>query len=486
MDKALLRELRAHCGDVPLLTIGTGITSSHLGDERNLREFILASETAEWLRAEGQNVLLLLIDDCLDPLNFRQLRVGVQKDAALMEAFEPYCGKPICDIPDPYGCHSSYALHFQSAFLRRLRQLEIFPSLINSALSYRRGLYTPYIRIVLEQQEEIHAFLRAEFGGYSLSHLFRVVCPGCGYMDATEIQASSLQEIAFQCARCGLQESRSPDQLRLKLNWKLDCAARWNIYRIDAEPFSKAYLDPRVGSYYVAAALSREFFGGKVAYPIHYGHVLMDRALSYRLLEMLPAGLFRRLFTQNRTTDIQINRENVIAAAQQYMMPEGVSYYDFVRQLLPLRCLENPVERTPEETRLVAQATCFSREILGTMPRLPLPTLEILWEIEPSVREQCWRLLGMAVGMRSKGECGYEAFKHHLIQQVNALGEQRQAVTGGIRRLLGQEQGLPLSRLLYTAPLDFLHLLHSMLHLDVERTKFPTHALTLKTLAAAN
>jgi len=412
--------------------------------------------------------------------------VGVQKEAALIEAFESYCGKPICDIPDPYGCHSSYALHFQSAFLRRLRQLEIFPSLINSALSYQRGLYTPYIHIILEQQEEIKAYLAAEFEGYSLSHLFRVVCPGCGYMDQVEIRASSRQEIAYRCLRCGLQESRPPEQLRLKLNWKLDCAARWNMYRIDIEPFSKAYLDPKVGSYYVSAALSRQFLGGKVAYPIRYGHVLMDRTFSYRLLEMLPAGLLRRIFTQNRTTDIHINRENIIAAAQQYTLPDGVSYYDFVRQMLPLRCLESVVEQTPEEMRLIAQATCFAREILGTLPRLPLPTLETLWEVEPAVREHCWRLLGMVVGMRGKGEWGYEAFKDHIIHQVNALGAQRHAVTQGIRRLLGQEQGLPLSRLLYTAPLDFLHMLHSMLALDVERTKYPAHALTRKPLTVAN
>jgi hypothetical protein len=93
----------------------------------------------------------------------------------------------------------------------------------------------------------------------------------------------------------------------------------------------------------------------------------------------------------------------------------------------------------------------------------------------------------MAVGMRDKGECSYEAFKDQIILHINRLGERRQAVTGGIRRLLGQEQGLPLSRLLYVTPLDYLHMLHTMLHLDVERIKYAAaRSVPPEPLAIAN
>ena len=70
----------------PVVTIATGATCAYLGDERNLREFLIADETARHLRAAGHAVFSLLIDDSLDPLNFRQLRVAVDKDPALIRA----------------------------------------------------------------------------------------------------------------------------------------------------------------------------------------------------------------------------------------------------------------------------------------------------------------------------------------------------------------------------------------------------------------
>ena len=32
---------------------------------------------------------------------------------------------PYCDIPDPYGCHNSYAEHFEKEFENRFKHLEL-------------------------------------------------------------------------------------------------------------------------------------------------------------------------------------------------------------------------------------------------------------------------------------------------------------------------------------------------------------------------
>ena len=121
MSKALLySEALCRFETKPIVTIAAGITCAYLGDERDLREFLIADETAKRLRAAGHTVFQLLISDSMDALTYRQLRVAVNKDAAMLEQYESWCGKPIGMLPDPWGCHSSYAAHFEHALCDRL------------------------------------------------------------------------------------------------------------------------------------------------------------------------------------------------------------------------------------------------------------------------------------------------------------------------------------------------------------------------------
>ncbi len=173
--------------DQPVVTIAAGATCAYLGDERNLREFLVADETARRLRRAGNTVFFLLIDDSLDPLNFRHLRVAVQKDPKLLEEFKHWCGKPIARVPDPWGCHDSYACHFEEELLGRLHHLGCHPTLITTAHLYERGMYAPYVRLVLERYDEILRFLQTRFEGYRPDKLFWVLCPNCRYIDETEI-----------------------------------------------------------------------------------------------------------------------------------------------------------------------------------------------------------------------------------------------------------------------------------------------------------
>ena len=70
--------------------IATGFTTALLGDERTLREFIIGDYVREKLERKGENVVLYLINDNYDPLNYRQLRIGVNKDEKLLKKFERY------------------------------------------------------------------------------------------------------------------------------------------------------------------------------------------------------------------------------------------------------------------------------------------------------------------------------------------------------------------------------------------------------------
>ena len=164
LDQLAQREFPAR----PII-VATGFSTCLLGDERTLREFVIGDQVRQALSNAGHNVLLYLINDTYDPLDYRQLRVGVNKDPGLIERYAPFCGMPIAEIPDPFGCHSSYADHFADAWMARLRSLDIHPVLIDSRRAYNRGHYATYIHQVLEQYAEIqesvaHTPIAAAYG----------------------------------------------------------------------------------------------------------------------------------------------------------------------------------------------------------------------------------------------------------------------------------------------------------------------------------
>src|SRR3990170_4605297 len=126
-DKKLIKILNERKKKVypKIITVSAGTTSSGLGDEGNLREFLLADTIVEYFREKGKNVFFYLFDDSFDPLTHPKLKIGVKKDGELIKKFEKYYGTPIKLIPDPYKCHKSYSTHFQKEIIARFHNLGI-------------------------------------------------------------------------------------------------------------------------------------------------------------------------------------------------------------------------------------------------------------------------------------------------------------------------------------------------------------------------
>jgi len=173
----LSNDVIALLSDRNTITVSTGATSAYLGDERNLREYLVADEAVKQLRSAGHVVHFLLFNDDLDALTFRQLRVAVKKDPLLIDEFEPFCGKPISDIRAPYGAPGSWSQYFQGELALRLHALDCHPTILNVSQMYAKGMYAPYIKQVLLHQDRILDYLAVNFAGYRPEKLFWPVCP---------------------------------------------------------------------------------------------------------------------------------------------------------------------------------------------------------------------------------------------------------------------------------------------------------------------
>lgn len=450
----------------PVVTIATGATCAYLGDERNLREYLIADETAKHLQHAGHTVFLLLFDDSLDPLDFRQLRVALNKDETLIERHKDWCGKPIGHLPDPWGCHDSYAGHFEHALLDRLHRLGSHPTLVSTAKLYAKGMYAPYVQIVLEQHDAILRFLEARFDGYHPEKLFWPICPDCGYMDEARLETCREGVVTIHCARCS-RETRLPlAEVRGKLNWKLDCAARWNMFHVDAEPFNKSYLEPKAGTFTIAQALSQEFFGGQTVLPLQYGLFKMEKAFSYTLLEALPPSLLRSFLTERPSSDLTLTRNHLLTIAERHEALPELSYLNVIKQLLPVWLL-TPERLSPQQRELMTHGVAFARHFLDADIRTHLPKREHFEDEEPAVLHGLHRLIGEVVCLRANVSLSWDAFFAEAKDLIASLGPHKKAILHRLRLLVGQQQGLPVARFLFLLSLDYLRLLEHLLDLHL-------------------
>lgn len=460
--------------DQRVVTVAAGTTCAYLGDERNLREFLVADEVVRQLRQEGHLVHFLLFDDNLDGLTFRQLRVAVDKDPEMIERWQPYCGMPISSIPDPWAKQSSFAAHFESVFLDRLAHLGCHPTLIGTSRLYEQGAYRPYVHTVFVRYAEILDYLHAEFPNYTPQQLFFPICPDCGHIDTTRILEYG-HEVVFDCSRCEKRFTAASDEIRGKLSWKLDHAAKWSMYNVDVEPFSLAYLEPQEGSYVIARALGNEFFGGRAPMPLRYGLVSMNKELGGKLLSSLPANVVRSIMTERWKTEVEITPDRVRLEASRHEVLPGVTYADAARQLVPT-WHAMPEALTAAERELVALGVAYHQNFLAGGLEIRFPARETVLAERPETLCAASRLLRDLNAARRRAGNDYEAFDGAAKSLIAGFGSESKAVVACVRKLVGQETGIPTRKLLFHLPVAYLELVQFIVELASRSPIPPTPA----------
>ena len=454
--------------------VATGFTTALLGDERTLREFVVGDHMRERVSGRGRTAVLILINDSYDALSEGQLRIGVNKDPALFERYRPFCGRPIAEVPDPFECHESYAAHFAEAWKERLHGLGIHPIVIDTYQAYRRGHYAPFLRTTFENHREIQNALATRFEDFTLRSVYRPQCPHCLCVDATRVQGIEAGLMRFDCERCGHGATSEIAEVRGKLSWKLDCAARWNLYGVDLEVFSKVHVAER-GTLSVSRFISREFFGGRIPVSVTYGQVLIDREVSHRLLEVLPPALLRKLLLTDLRRDLILTRDYVENFCQKTHVIAGMSYVDYVRRELPRRAMRAahpvgaarsngaPHRSDLDDPALIGHGLAFARFFYGRDHELRYPDVGAIASLDPATARALLDLIRYAVALREEGtlDAGVsEQIRSHMLQNPGG-----KASYHALRQLFRQPQGPSAAGLLASAPLEYLRLMEGILAL---------------------
>jgi lysyl-tRNA synthetase class 1 len=254
----------------------SGISPSgpiHLG---NLREIITVHLITEELRRRGRDAEHIHSWDDFDRL--RKVPAGVP------QSFEQFIGKPISDIPDPFGEYESYALRYMLEFEKSISRAGICPRYIIQSTAYRRGDYRKHIKTAMEKRFVIFDILAQyqtlERHGKPVEqrrqeyYPFKVYCESCN-KDITIITNYDPQSetIFYTCQNCHNQGSFSlSEKCEGKLVWKVDWPMRWSYEGVDFEPGGEDHSSPG-SSYTVGKQIVREIYSGVPPYFIGYAFV---------------------------------------------------------------------------------------------------------------------------------------------------------------------------------------------------------------------
>ncbi|MCC8022898.1 MAG: lysine--tRNA ligase, partial [Clostridiales bacterium] len=200
--------------------------SVHIG---NFRDIATSYFVCRALQKQGKRARLLFSWDELDRL--RKIPVNAKEANPDMEQ---YIGYAYVDAPDPFGCCSSYAEHFEKEFEASLGRFGIQVDFRYQGQMYRSGAYREPIIHALKHRAEIadilDSFRTEKFTREQKEHYYPVsiYCPACK-KDNTTISSLSddCTKAQYTCA-CGHHgDFDFTADTNCKLAWKIDWPMRW-------------------------------------------------------------------------------------------------------------------------------------------------------------------------------------------------------------------------------------------------------------------
>jgi len=232
----------------------------HIGNFRDVATIYFVSKA---LMRKGKKAKLLFSWDEYD--RFRKVPKNIPEN--MVERFEEYLGKPYSEVPDPFGCHHSYAEHYETEFEKSLTKIGMnFDVIRYQTKEYKSGRYIDGVLTALKKRKEIYDILQS-FKTQDSSHEEReeyfpisIYCDNCG-KDNTKVTGISTDctEIDYKCS-CGYAARINIyKQSNYKLPWKIDWPMRWMYEDVDFEPGGKDHAAPQ-GSYQVSRVIAREIY----------------------------------------------------------------------------------------------------------------------------------------------------------------------------------------------------------------------------------
>ncbi|MFO8071318.1 MAG: lysine--tRNA ligase [Polyangia bacterium] len=230
------------------------------------------------------------------------------------EMLEDNLGKPLSDIPDPYGCCESYSGHMIGKLSEFLDEFGFDCELRSASEAYRAGDFDDGLKKLLQNVDAVLEVIlptlkeenRADWSP------FLPLCERCGRVYTTRVtgyRPESL-ELDYSCDRqfgdiegCGHKATTTVLGGAVKMGWKVDWALRWYCYGVHYEMYGKDLIP--------SAELSAKIV----------------RAMGGRP----PCGFFYEMFLDERGEKISKSRGNGVSVEEwlEYAPVESLAHFIF-------------------------------------------------------------------------------------------------------------------------------------------------------------
>ena len=281
----------------------------HIG---RLSDSIRGDSVYRALKDKGVKAKLIWVAEDMDPL--RKIPKGVPKE------FEQYIGMPVTKVPDPFGCHDSYAEHFKDEYMKDIKKfLHDDVEIYSMSEEYKKGTFKPFIQKAVEKADEIREILNK----YRDNKLpegwspWKPICKKCGKIETTKVLEVKNGKVHYVCEDyhfksstakgCGYEGWADPLEDEGKLMWKTEWAAQWALWGVVSEGAGKEYAVPN-SAFWINAEIAEKIFDYPMPEPIFYEHLLIDGVkMSASLgnvvyprdwLEVAPADLLRFFYNK--------------------------------------------------------------------------------------------------------------------------------------------------------------------------------------------
>jgi lysyl-tRNA synthetase class 1 len=216
----------------------------HMG---TIGEVVRTYYVAMALRDLGKSSQIIVFSDDMD---------GLRKIPSNIDApwLEEHLGKPVTQIPDPYGTSRSYGHHMNEELLAMMATTGIPAEFMSASECYDTPPFIAGIQRMFRYMEQIielvHPTMREENRKGWFPWL--PVCEQCGKLYTTRVtgyEAESMT-VSYECTGhfrnvkgCGYSGRQGALGGRGKFFWKADWALRWYVLGVNFEMHGKDLID---------------------------------------------------------------------------------------------------------------------------------------------------------------------------------------------------------------------------------------------------
>ncbi len=234
-------------------------------------------------------------------------------------------GKPLTNIPDPFGKYKSFGEHNNEKLKEFLDQFNFKYNFQSSTENYRSGKFNDSLKRVLEKYDDIMNIILPTLGKERQKTYcpFLPICPETGKVLEIPVLEINKKKYTLIFDNNGKKLESEIINGNCKLQWKVDWAMRWFTFDIDFEMYGKDLIESAILSSKICKILGKK----------------------------PPNGFAYELFLDEKGEKISKSKGNGISIEQwlRYASPESLALYMYPNPKRAKKLYSEIVPKTVDE-----------------------------------------------------------------------------------------------------------------------------------------